>query len=254
VGLVAVIIVGVGIIAAALLQSFANVARGPAYTMSASNPKYTFEDSSSSLHSSLGKYFMTIQVSMANSASISGSVSASDFRLNASSGQSYTTPSMRPSSFITIAAGGSQSFTLIFAAVNMNETGYQLEMSTRTAAIKASVAPPPPPPPEFDAHIDNSTKNPYDNYGLPAHSGSAFLWVNLTMTNHWHNPLSINIYYFELKLQGGAQYTSHSRLGPDAISTGGTAQITVLWEIPSTGSPNQIIFDQFFGPWGFSAF
>ncbi len=252
--LVVVVIVVLGVIAAAFLQSSTNVARGPQYTMSASNPKYAFEDSSYSLHSLLGKYYMSLQVSMANAGSISGSVSAFDFRLNTSSGYSYRTPAMRPSSFITIAAGGSQAFTLVFDGVNMNETGYRLEFSTTTAALKAEVAPPPPPPPEFDAHIENSTRKPYDNYGLPAKSGSVFLWVNLRMTNHWHDPLRINIYYFELELQGGARYVAHSRLGPDSISTGGTAQVTVLWEIPATGVPNKVIFNQIFGPWGFIAF
>jgi len=251
-----VVVVGVvlAIVAAAFLLSLGNIARGPQYTMSTSNPKYAFEDSSSILHSSLGEYYLTLQVSMANTGSVSGSVSALEFRLNATQGRLYETRAMRPSSFITLAAGGSQAFTLVFVGVKMNETAYRLEFSTETTVLRAEVAPPPPPPPEFDLHIDNSTDNPYDNYGLPPGSGSVFLWVNLTITNHWHDPITTYTSAFGIELRGGAHYVAHSRLGADGISTGGTARITILWEIPATGTPNQIIFDEGFGPWGFIAF
>jgi hypothetical protein len=88
------------------------------------------------------------------------------------------------------------------------------------------------------------------DYSIAPSAGMTYLQVTVSMTNNGDIPTAVSGIWFQLQASG-TKYSYTTMVNTDSTSAslmvGGTATFKVSFEIPSTASPQKIIYTPIFG-------
>lgn len=226
---------------------------GPASTPSraelgVNGAAWGYEHPGYGLHTSRGEYYLTVNVTLRNPGTTTIRVIASELTVSWANSSNAT---KGVSDWFGIEVAGST--TSVFS-VSFESTGTRTPLTLQfadmgTSPVSAAVPTPLEPAQEVLFSNVSSAKRPVNLDGFFASPGQTYVWVNFTMQNRWTEPLPVTMFDFKVEDANGSRYTADGRQGPDEIGSGGSANVTIVFEVPAAWAPLRVLFDATFGPW-----
>jgi len=109
-----------------------------------------------------------------------------------------------------------------------------------------------PTPTQGESHmlmmITNATLNSFDLNYSPVSEGKICLWLEVEINNNWNDYLPLSSIEFDIEGENGTIYAYPDFDGPDFILSGGSATITLVFEIPEDIIPLKLHYYPEFGP------